>query len=583
MIQRSVVRVWRFARTIRHLRMAQMAQRIRIRAQLQVLAQLGPVAEPCLRPRRHRTLGWPTHFAALDARCPPAAGTAEDIATGTFCFLRQSRSLGDPPDWAQRGAERLWRFHLNYLEWAWLFAEHPNRRWARSNFARLWQSWKAASALGVGDAWSPYVASLRAWALCGVYESLIAGSEIEQSCTTELTLLCKFLRYHLEFDVGGNHLIKNLKAVIGLGVAFDNERLVASGIRHLRHQLAIQVLDDGGHYERSPFYHAQVLGDLIDMANLLRAAGHPSLCSLDNAVGAMRSWLGRMIMKDGDIPLFNDSTLVGTDRLRLLEPMSVPPALVEVLQPSGYVVMQPDRHLHLVADCGLPCPVDLPAHCHADGLSFELAVDGQRVIVDSGTSTYEQGPRRDYERSTWAHNTVTVDGSNQTEVWGAFRAGRRAHPRLDQVLESPSSVSVTASHDGYRYLAGRPLHRRTWKASPARIEIIDELIGSGYHEATGVLHLAPDAAVACIERGVFLIGSLRVAIADPTALKISIEPPGQWPEGFVASSFGPLSPASCVLITANGWLPLRIQVTVTLEKDCVTGQGHELAAGGGNW
>ena len=33
---------------------------------------------------------------------------------------------------------------------------------------------------------------------------------------------------------------------------------------------------------------------------------------------------------------------------------------------------------------------------------------------------------RSYERSTAAHNTVEVDGANSTEVWGAFRAARRA-------------------------------------------------------------------------------------------------------------------------------------------------------------
>ena len=53
-------------------------------------------------------------------------------------------------------------------------------------------------------------------------------------------------------------------------------------------------------------------------------------------------------------------------------------------------------------------------------------MDGVPLLVDTGTSTYAPGPVRDYERSTAAHNTVEVDGANSTEVWGAFRAARRA-------------------------------------------------------------------------------------------------------------------------------------------------------------
>ncbi|MGH9158333.1 MAG: heparinase II/III family protein [Acidimicrobiales bacterium] len=73
--------------------------------------------------------------------------------------------------------------------------------------------------------------------------------------------------------------------------------------------------------------------------------------------------------------------------------------------------------LHLVADAGPPCPSELPAHSHADCLSFEFAVDGRRLIVDTGTSTYRAGPRRDQERSTAAHNTVEIDGEGPSHFW----------------------------------------------------------------------------------------------------------------------------------------------------------------------
>ncbi|MCA1656691.1 MAG: heparinase II/III family protein, partial [Actinobacteria bacterium] len=294
--------------------------------------------------------------------------------------------------------------------------------------------------------------------------------------------------------VGGNHLIKNLKALIGLGVLLGDDRLVKVATAQLARQLPVQVLSDGGHYERSPSYHCQVLGDFVDIAGLLLGAGSPPVRGLADAIGAMRTWLGVMLMPDGDVPLFNDCVLVGQRRLSSLRPG--PPAAdrLAVLGASGYVVMRPDDRLHLVADVGDPCPPDLPAHAHADCLSFEVAVDGQRCVVDPGTSTYAPGAQRTYERSTAAHNTVTVDGADQTEVWGTFRAARRARPRLEAATHDGDTITVTASHDGYRRLPGRPLHRRTWKVSAARVEITDEVAGDGEHKVASRVHFSAACA-----------------------------------------------------------------------------------------
>ena len=94
-------------------------------------------------------------------------------------------------------------------------------------FARLWRSWRAACAFGRGDAWLPYPAALRAWSWCGLYRDLVADSDLEPCFVRELALHTGFLRLHLESDVGGNHLVKDLKALIGLAVFFGDGRLLA--------------------------------------------------------------------------------------------------------------------------------------------------------------------------------------------------------------------------------------------------------------------------------------------------------------------------------------------------------------------
>ena len=258
---------------------------------------------------------------------------------------------------------------------------------------------------------------------------LAAGSDIEPEFVAGLATHAGFLRRHLEYDVGGNHLIKDLKALVGLAVFFADERLLRLALRRLARQLATQVLADGGHYERAPAYHCQVLADLIDVADLLRAAGRAPAGELTAAIDRMRRWLGAVLTPDGEVPLLNDGYPVDRELIAALRPARPGPGT-----PDGPLLVLPATGLvravaggwHLLADVGPPCPPSLPAHAHADTFGCLVHVDGVPLLVDTGTSTYEPGPVRRYERSTAAHSTVQVDGADSTEVWGVFRAGRRA-------------------------------------------------------------------------------------------------------------------------------------------------------------
>ncbi|MGI8807521.1 MAG: heparinase II/III domain-containing protein [Acidimicrobiales bacterium] len=535
------------ARTTRNLRASQIAHRIRLRAQR--FPPSRPLASTIigLLPDRARpVVGWPAAFAPLDFQLGEGCPSPEENAAGRFSFLRDGRDLGTPLRWDAPGAPRLWTYHLHYMEWAWSFACHPDARWARDAFAGLWRSWERASTFGRGDAWHPYVASLRAWALCGTYASLVAGTPVQADVDASLARHVRFLRWHLEHDVGGNHLLKNLKALVGLGVFLGDDALVHMAVAQLQRQVGIQVLSDGGHYERSPSYHCQVLGDFVDIAALLETSGRPAVDGLADAVQRMRTWLGVMQMPDGDVPLFNDCVLVGQARLSLLQPVPAAPSRLTVLPASGYVVARPDERLHLVADVGDPCPPDLPAHAHADCLSFELAVDGLRLVVDSGTSTYAPGEERARERSTAAHNTVTVDDVDQTEVWGTFRAARLARATLEGSDDDGRTIAVVASHDGYRRLPGAPVHRRTWRVTPGQVEILDQIVGHGEHRIRSQLLLTR-------------AGGCTVTWSGPPTQRVS-EGAGRYATGFGQVHDGHLMSAAW-----QGRLPVALGATLHLD------------------
>lgn len=529
-------------RTLTHLRPEQVVHRVRLRTKRAAYCRFPGYVERRWRPAKAPPVHWPAGFLALDAKLPPQLPDAESNARGIFEFpLGTRRDLGDPIDWQAAGAPQLWRYNLHYWEWAFAFTSVRELRWARAEFARLWRSWRAGTTVGRWDEWSPYVVSLRAWAFCALYDPLVRGSDIEDGFVRDLAMHASFLESNLELDVGGNHLLKNLKALIGLGVFLGDELMLSAALDRLVEQLPIQILDDGGHYERSPSYHCQVLGDLIDVSSLLRASGDLVPAALDGAVAAMRRWLGIMLMPDGDVPLFNDCVLVGTDRIALLEPASRPPDRLVVLRGSGYAVMRPGERIHLVADVGDPCPPDLPAHAHADCLSFILAVDGERLIVDPGVTTYEPGSQRDWERSTAAHNTIEIDGRNQTEVWGGFRAGRLARATIHETGERDGQLVVVASHDGYRSLPGSPEHRRTFLVSPEVVVIEDELSGDGVHLVGSRLRLTPGSE----PRATIRMWSPVASQVVPAVPDVTIEPRSGEPRRAHLAAASVALPAVC--------------------------------------
>ena len=174
----------------------------------------------------------------------------------------------------------------------------------------------------------------------------------------------------------------------------------------------------------------------------------------------------------------------------------MPPVGAFALVDSGYYGARTSDGHYVVCDAGPIGPDYQPGHGHADLLSFELSLRGARVVVDSGVSTYEAGAMRDYCRSTRAHNTVEIEGQNQVEVWAAFRVGRRCAPRDVDWQELPDGFLLSARHDGYRRLPGRPTHARTfrWHAG-GRLEISDRVESRRPVRSVARVHFHPDCRI----------------------------------------------------------------------------------------
>jgi len=398
--------------------------------------------------------------------------------------------------------------------------------------------------------------------LCDLFDPLVRDGPLHDEVLDDLVVHAGFLRQHLELDVGGNHLLKDLKALAGLGCFLGDRALTSWATKAIDRQVSIQVLADGGHYERSAAYHVQVLADLVDVQTLLGTTGAVVSPTLSGGVEAMRSWLGAVRRPDGTVPRVNDTFVLDPAFIDALGPQPNDERLT-TLAASGYVVARPSPRIHLVADVGDPCPPELPSHAHADTLSFELCVDGVAAIIDVGTSTYDAGARRTFERSTAAHNTVTVDGVDSTEVWGAFRAARLAHGTLARAHDDGTRSIIEASHDGYARLPGNPRHHRTFAVTAAEITITDVVSGSGRHTVRPALHLAPGIAVDVSQTPlVARCGPLEITLSDEAGapLVVTVE------EVEVGLGFQCRATSRVVAAEVDGLLPITLRTTIRLAR-----------------
>jgi uncharacterized heparinase superfamily protein len=220
----------------------------------------------------------------------------------------------------------------------------------------------------------------------------------------------------------------------------------------------------------------------------------------------------------------------------------------------------------IMIDCGSIGPDYQPGHAHCDTLSYELAIDGRRVIVDSGVFDYEPSSERGYARSTRAHNTVVVDGEEQSEIWGVFRVARRAKP-LRALFEkrADGSVIFEGAHDGYARLAGKPIHKRHMSYDGQGSWVIKDMLeGRGSHRMESYIHIHPDFQA--VQSG----ASIRVIEPSGSTIAI-IEALGpsdmRVEQGWYFPEFGLKLENHVIVITCTEEIPLglsyRIQKTIS--------------------
>ncbi len=208
------------------------------------------------------------------------------------------------------------------------------------------------------------------------------------------------------------------------------------------------------------------------------------------------------------------------------------------------------------------------SHTHNDKLSFVLRVGGQEVLCDSGTGCYTRDIAiRNRFRSTTAHNTLLIDGTEQNRIdsgpLGVFILGNEAAVSPIQEGREAHGCFLRASHTGYRSLG--VTHTRTIRVVDDRRAFVieDELEGDGVHDFELNFQLAPNrsAEVAAAENGILCRilgdGQIQLAVAGPTPLQGAVQP------SLISTTYGATVPAMKVRIRGRAAVPALITTRIS--------------------
>jgi uncharacterized heparinase superfamily protein len=230
-------------------------------------------------------------------------------------------------------------------------------------------------------------------------------------------------------------------------------------------------------------YHKIILEDLMRTAKAVQQADRLFYQELLAVIRKMADAMYSLEEGMGHTLLFNDAgDNVARPMTSLLaalrEEFDIMPYSQKAFAQAGYYILQ-NQGIKVVMDAGKIAPDYMPGHGHCDGLSFELARKGRPVFINAGTGQY-QGTLRSYFRSTAAHNTVVIDGQEQSQCWGEHRVAGRIH-------DVSGTISAGQIEGTLTNWCGK-VHHRSLQLMDNQLKIKDQLTG----HAQLYLHLVPE-------------------------------------------------------------------------------------------
>ncbi len=495
----------------------------------------------------------------------------------------------------------------------------------------LLSHWIQSNPVPVGVNWTLAMeAALRAMSICFLLNLLSPIRPEEQpwldAVTRSLAQHLLYIEANLEFSylISSNHYLSNAVGLYCLSLFLDGEDMVARRQKYshnIEAEMQKQVYDDGGDYEASTGYQVLVTQLFTTALLLMRAEHQTPTPAFVERLRAMFRFLDTIASYSGELPHIGDCDDGRTELLvedleqMLLLPVSDRNTLrisyflgigqrllgegkgdgddaawyglasgsaIPYSQPRVYIGVAPPIRIFPKAGIGLleqgsaellffATPNGIfgkGSHTHNDKLSFVLRLRGQEILCDSGTGCYTRDiATRNRFRSTAAHNTLLVDGTEQNRIFpgprGLFVLGNEATVSPIQHGRDARGSFLCASHTGYQSLG--VLHTRTIRVADGVPSFIieDEVEGHGIHDFELNFQLTPHrtAKVSSAENAILccILGDpeVQLTVAGPANLQGSIQP------SLISHTYGVTVPGFGLRIWGTTAIPTRITTCIS--------------------
>jgi hypothetical protein len=308
---------------------------------------------------------------------------------------------------------------------------------------------------------------------------------------------------------------KGLLYIGGMFPEFDKAGKWQSSARNLLFScMDAQIYDDGSHIEQSPGYAFNISDDLLDSRQLDNVNGVVWPKKFRVKLANLMDSFWQFLSPNGTRPAIGDTyrndsrqvfdkadLILGTTRWPLVKPRTrdvfvegmdavkpylnnpgVQPDLGDrgqtyAMPVSGNYIMRSGNDSsarQIIFDAGPKGG----SHGHYDLFNFELSGYGRPLISDPGAYKYDRSVNRSYVISTQAHNTINADGHNVATI----ETTDGSDIQVSRWRTDGKSAQITATHDGYNYLTGKPsVTRSMWFDLDNTILIVDWAQGTAKH------------------------------------------------------------------------------------------------------
>jgi hypothetical protein len=535
----------------------------------------------------------------------PKTGRVAPLTFGKALDYRDERIVGD--------IKYLWEpsRHAELLTLAQAWHLSHDQRYAAS-CRTLLDSWFEQCPYARGAHWSSsleHAMRLINWS----FAWHLLGDEhqpLRERWLTSIFQHCHFIAGHLSrHSSANNHLLGELTGLFVAATTWplwpQSKSWLELARRELQEQALVQNGGDGVNREQAVWYHHEVADMLLVAGLVARANGTELAPQYWQRLEAMLDYVASIMDVGGNVPNFGDAddavvarldpapgahvyrSLLATGAVVFERPdlalkagtfdaksrwllgdraaerfaslassaMPVPPR--REFPVAGYYVLGHEldtvREVRIVADAGRLGFLSIAAHGHADALSFTLSAGGKELLIDPGTFAYHtQKQWRAYFRGTSAHNTVRIDGQDQSVAGGNFLWLAHAPVRALEFSSTTQFDRLVAEHDGYRRLSDPVTHRRELflDHSTTALTVVDEIFCRGSHSIEMFWHFAESCEVTLEDRrAIARHGGVRLELQLPQGMRCELVRGREAaPLGWVSRRFDRRAPTSTLLV-----------------------------------